>query len=119
MVDVEVHDRDASAAPRPGVGGCDGNVVEDAKAHGGIRSGVVTRRPQECDAETTLAGFELVDQCHGAACSTPGGIDGTRAVVRVPVEVPAVTGRVAQLLEVAATMHSSKLVIRGVPRGKG
>jgi hypothetical protein len=77
VVDVEVDDGDAlQAVLGHGVGGADGDVVEEAEAHGPVALGMVARRAHGAEGGVVLVAHDQIDAQAGGAGGAQGGVQG-------------------------------------------
>ena len=80
VVDIKVDDRDPFQAMfSHGMGGTDGDVVEEAKAHGTFALGMVPGRTHAAEGGMVLVAHHQVDAHHRGPGGTQGGGEGAPA----------------------------------------
>ena len=119
VVDVEIDDGDPCQAVRlQGMRGGDGDVVEEAEAHGLVAGGVVAGRAAGDEGVVHLAAHHPVHRHHRAAGGMAGGVQAVRVHAGVGVErVQAFAGRGGfDEVDVGGVMHPQQLAALH-PRG--
>ena len=79
-----------SACFSPGVKRADGDVVEQAEAHGPARLGMMARRPHRAEGVVYLAGHDRIDGVADRAGGAQRGFGRTRAHHRVAIDPAAI-----------------------------
>ena len=119
VVDVEIDDGHAlKAVLFDGVGGADGNVVEQAESHGTAIFGMMPRRAHVAEGIAHLAFDHQIGGEHVRARGPQGGIDAVRiqAGVAVDVQQTRARGRGDEFLDVTAIVHARQLFNGGLWR---
>ena len=110
-MDVPVDHRDPlHPAYRPGVGGGDGEIAEDAETHAGRRNGVVTGRPHQCVRVVDAPVEDGIDALDDGARGEAGDVDAA-----LPERRDAVAG-IAALRQQALGLDASQVLGRMDPQ---
>jgi hypothetical protein len=118
VVHVEVDDGDACPAPRQGLGGGHGDVVEQAEAHGAVRFRVMAGRTHRAEGAIQAALEHALDRVRHRARRLEGGGVGVRSRVRVGVELPRPPRRRRHRGHVVGGVHAKEFLARRVARGE-
>src|SRR5260221_14755303 len=100
MMDVQGEDCDSRKAAIAGMGSGDGDVVEQAEAHGRAGPRVVARGPHESEAIASLSVDERVDHREAPTRGAMGSRRGPRGKVGIRVQVAPPCRRSGELFEV-------------------
>ena len=119
VMHVEIDHGDARQAVRmDGMGGADGDAVEQAEAHGGVAGGMVAGRAHRAEGARCLAAHDRIDGRDHGTSGAPGGLGRFRRHRRVRIkahEALAVEAGVEDRIDEGLGVHA----FRGLAAGQG